>query len=67
MCGDYNSVIGMNKENSLNRFLKKNSIKHFPATSDATLCGVIVECDIQTGLANNIESYVYGAQLKNTH
>ena len=67
MCGDYNSVIGMNTENSLNRFLKKNSIKHFPATNDATLCGVIVECDIQTGLATNIESYVYGAQLKNTH
>ena len=67
MCGDYNSVIGMNKENSLNRFLKKNSAKHFPATNDATLCGVIVECDIQTGLATNIESYVYGAQLKNTH
>jgi len=67
MCGDYNSVIGMNKENSLNRFLKKNSIKHFPANSEATLCGVIVECDIQTGLANNIQSYVYGAQLKNTH
>tara|TARA_B100000902_G_C26478032_1_gene513404 strand:- start:55 stop:510 length:456 start_codon:yes stop_codon:yes gene_type:complete len=67
MCGDYNSVIGMNKENSLNRFLKKKSIKHFPATNDATLCGVIVECDIQTGLATNIDSYVYGAQLKNTH
>ena len=67
MCGDYNSVIGMDKENSLNRFLKKNSVKHFPATNDATLCGVIVECDIQTGLATNIESYVYGAQLKNTH
>ena len=48
MCGDYDSVIGMNKENSINRFLKKNSIKHFPATGDATLCGVIVECDIKT-------------------
>jgi calcineurin-like phosphoesterase len=56
----------MNKENSLNRFLKKNSTKHFPATGDATLCGVIVECDIQTGLAKNIESYVNGAKLKNT-
>ena len=66
MCGDYDSVIGMNKENSLNRFLKKSSTKHFPATGDATLCGVIVECDIQTGLAKNIESYVNGAQLKNT-
>ena len=47
--------------------LKKNSIKHFPAIGDATLCGVIVDCDIQTGLATNIESYVFGAQLKNTH
>jgi len=63
MCGDYNSVIGMNKENSLNRFLKKKSSKHFPATGEATLCGVIVECDIQTGLAKNIKSYVYGGQL----
>ncbi|MDC0445827.1 TIGR00282 family metallophosphoesterase [Candidatus Pelagibacter sp.] len=66
MCGDYNSVIGMNTENSLNRFLKKNSIKHFPAIGDATLCGVIVDCNIETGLANNIESYIYGGQLKNT-
>ena len=29
MCGDYNSVIGMNKEISLNRFLKKLQIKTF--------------------------------------
>ena len=65
MCGDYDSVIGMNKENSLNRFLKKNSVKHFPATGDATLCGVIVDCDIKTGLALDIKSYVYGDQLKN--
>jgi metallophosphoesterase (TIGR00282 family) len=66
MCGDYNSVIGMNTENSLNRFLKKDSIKHFPAVGDATLCGVIVDCNIETGLASNIESYIYGDQLKNT-
>ena len=65
MCGDYDSVIGMNKENSLNRFLKKNSVKHFPATGDATLGGVIVDCDIKTGLAIDIKSYVYGDQLKN--
>jgi metallophosphoesterase (TIGR00282 family) len=67
MCGDYNSVIGMNVENSINRFLKKNSIKHFPAIREATLCGVIVDCNIETGLATNIESYVFGTQLKNTH
>ena len=66
MCGDYNSVIGMNAENSLNRFLKKNSTKHFPAIGEATLCGVIIDCNIETGLANNIESYIFGSQLKNT-
>ena len=66
MCGDYNSVIGMNIENSLNKFLKKDSTKHFPAIGEATLCGVIIDCNIETGLADNIESYIYGSQLKNT-
>ena len=64
MCGDYDSVIGMNKDNSLNRFMKKDSKKHYPANGDATLSGVIVECNIKTGLANNIESYIFGGQLK---
>ena len=63
MCGDYDSVIGMNKINSLNRFMKKDSIKHFPANGDATLSGVIVECDMKTGLANKVESYFFGSQL----
>ena len=65
MCGDYESVIGMNKENSINKFLKKDSIKHFPANRDATLCGVIVECNLETGLAKKVESYIFGKQLKN--
>ena len=67
MCGDYDSVIGMDKENSINKFLKKNSTKHFPATSEATLSGVIVECDIKTGLAVSIESYIFGGVLRNSH
>ena len=66
MCGDYDSVIGMNKNNSLNRFMKKDSIKHFPANGDSTLCGVIVECNTETGLANKVESYIFGEQLKNS-
>tara|TARA_B100001175_G_scaffold191507_1_gene162481 strand:+ start:993 stop:1796 length:804 start_codon:yes stop_codon:yes gene_type:complete len=65
MCGDYDSVIGMNTENSINKFLKKNSTKHFPSTGAATLSGVIVECDIKTGLAKNIKSYVSGGHLEN--
>ena len=65
MCGDYDSVIGMDKENSIKRFMKKDSIKHFPAKGDATLSGVIVDCNIETGLADKIESYIFGSQLKN--
>ena len=65
MCGDYDSVIGMNKHNSLNKFLNKDSVKHYPATGNATLSGVLIDCDIVTGLATNIKSYIYGDQLKN--
>ena len=42
MCGDYNSVIGMNKENSIKRFFKeKDATSHFPAEGEGTLSGVI--------------------------
>ena len=66
MCGDYDSVIGMNKNNSLNRFMKKESVKHYPANGEATLSGVIVDCNFETGLANSINSYFFGGQLNNT-
>jgi len=67
MCGDYDSVIGMNKENSLNRFLKKNSTKHYPAEGEATLSGLIVECDTSNGLANKVEPFIFGAGLINNY
>ena len=63
MCGDYNSVIGMNKENSLNRFMKKDSKKHFPAEGEASMCGIIVDGNQETGLAKNIEYFIYGGEL----
>ena len=63
MCGDYDYVIGMDKNNSLNRFMKKDSSKHFPAQGEATLSGVIVDCNIETGLADKIDSFIYGGQL----
>ena len=65
MCGDYDSVIGMNKDNSLNRFMKKESVKHYPANGEATLSGVIVDCNFETGLANSINNYFLGGQLSN--
>jgi Uncharacterized protein conserved in bacteria len=63
MCGDYDSVIGMNKRNSLNRFLKLESKKHFPAEGEATLSGLIVECNTSNGLANKVESFINGGRL----
>ena len=64
MCGDYNSVIGMNKENSLKRFLKsKDAIKHFPAEGDATLSGIIIDADHETGLAKKITRLIEGGSL----
>ena len=63
MCGDYNSVIGMDKSNSLNRFMKKNSVKHFPSNGEASLCGVIVTCNSKNGLAEKVESFIYGGEL----
>ena len=67
MCGDYNSVIGMNKENSINRFLKNDSMKHYPATGKASLCGLIVEGNKENGLAININQFICGGDLKNSN
>ena len=64
MCGDYNSVIGFNKENSLKRFFKeKDALKHFPADGEGTLSGVIVEANKDTGLAKKISRLIIGGSL----
>jgi metallophosphoesterase (TIGR00282 family) len=66
MCGDYNSVIGMNKENSIMKFLNDSKAqRHFPAVGQSTLSGIIVEADALTGLASNIERFIYGGVLNN--
>ena len=64
MCGDYNSVIGMNKDNSLKKFFKdKNAIKHFPSDGEGTLSGLIIEAN-ETGLAKNVSRLILGGSLK---
>ena len=65
MCGDYNSVIGMNRENSLKKFLKDPSAeKHYPATGEATISGLLIEADNKTGLATNVKQVILGGSLK---
>ena len=66
MCCDYNSVIGMNKDNSLKKFLKDSSAtKHYPALGEATISGLMVTADNLTGLAKKVEPIVLGANLQN--
>ena len=65
MCGDYNSVIGMNKENSLKKFFNnKEAKKHFPSLGEATLSGIIVDGDLNTGLAKSVKQLLFGGVLK---
>ena len=66
MCGDYNSVIGMNRDNSLKKFLKDSSAqKHYPALGKATISGLMVQADDKTGLAKKIEPIIIGGVLEN--
>lgn len=64
MTGDYDSVIGMKKQTSLARFLKKLPTERMtPATSEATVCGALVVTDDSTGLAVSIEPVRAGGRL----
>jgi len=66
MCGDYKSVIGMNRDNSLKKFLKDSSAtKHYPALGEATISGLMVVADNKTGLANKVEPIILGNLLEN--
>ena len=67
MTGNYNSVMGYDKNIFIKKFLKEGSQKNFPTPENISLCGVIVEADLNTGLAKNIESFIYGGELKNSH
>ena len=65
MCGDYNSVIGMNRDNSLKKFFKEPTAKkHFPAIGEATISGAMVVADDKTGLAKKIQPIILGGSLQ---
>ncbi|MEC9346464.1 MAG: TIGR00282 family metallophosphoesterase [Pseudomonadota bacterium] len=64
MCGDYDSVIGMNKQEPVRRFMQKTPGGRFePATGEPTVCGVLVESDDRTGLAKAIHPVRVGGRL----
>src|SRR5215218_10991610 len=65
MTGDYDSVIGMEKEEPLARFLTGLTTGRYePAGGVATLSGVAVETDDKTGLATKIAPVRLGGRLE---
>lgn len=65
MCGDYNSIIGMDKAEPMRRFVTGMPKARFePALGEATLSGVYVETDDKTGLATRIEMVRQGGRLQ---
>ncbi|MCV2874501.1 YmdB family metallophosphoesterase [Defluviimonas sp. WL0050] len=64
MCGDYNSVIGMEKLEPMRRFVTGMQKERFtPANGEATLCGTYVETDDRTGKATKVRMIRIGGRL----
>ncbi|HKP86770.1 MAG TPA: TIGR00282 family metallophosphoesterase [Blastocatellia bacterium] len=55
MTGPYDSIIGVESQLIITRFLRGMPIRFETATGDARLCGVVVELDERTGRAVGIE------------
>jgi metallophosphoesterase (TIGR00282 family) len=67
MCGDYDSVIGMEKAPAVAKFIRKMPGDRLaPAEGPATICGAYVETDDLTGLATRIEPLRAGGRLSQT-
>jgi hypothetical protein len=64
MCGDYDSVIGMEKLEPIARFVTGMAKGRFtPAEGEATLCGVVVVTDDATGRAVSVAPLRRGGRL----
>ncbi|HEV2511406.1 TIGR00282 family metallophosphoesterase [Bosea sp. (in: a-proteobacteria)] len=67
MCGDYESILGMQKEEAIRRFLQKTPGSRLePALGEGTLSGIAVETDDRTGLAKGAWPVRLGATLAET-
>lgn len=65
MCGDYDSVIGMDRAEPMRRFLTGMTRDRFtPANGEATLCGALIETDDRSGLATAISPIRQGPRLQ---
>ena len=65
MCGDYNSVIGSEKEGFVSKFATQDDkkVRLKPAMGEGTLCGVVIDTNPENILANRIEQIKLGGQI----
>ncbi len=64
MCGDYNSVIGMDRAEPMRRFITGMAQGRFePSGGEATLAGVLVDTDDTTGKARQVSPLRVGGRL----
>lgn len=67
MCGDYDSIIGMQKEVPISRFTRKISMGHLqPAEGEGTVSGLFVVTNDQTGKAISVAPVRQGPHLAET-
>jgi len=65
MCGCFDSVIGMKKDEPVRRFVTNRATeKYEPEKGEATVCGVMVDTSDATGLAEKIYMIRYGGRLQ---
>lgn len=67
MCGDYNSIVGMDKEIPIFKFVRRMPPpeRMKPASGPGTLCGIMVDLDDKTGLAKGVQRICLGPHLVN--
>ena len=67
MTGDYDSVIGVEKDLAMHRFIKKMPGEYYrPASGKATVCGCFIVSNDKTGKAKSIEPVRIGGILSET-
>ncbi len=67
MCGDYDSILGMAKDEPMRRFLQKTpGARLEPATGEGALGGLAGETDDRTGLAGRVAAGRLGPHLDET-
>lgn len=65
MTGPYDSVIGVQKELIVQRFLTSLPARFEPATGDVRFCAAVVDCDEVTGKARSIQRIMFGQNGRN--